>query len=323
MYSDEVLRGWGNRGYNWQAALTFQHELTTGIGVNVGYYRTWYGNFLVTDNTLVSPSDFDSYCIAAPTDSRLPNAASGSAALLEITPAKFGQVSNVVNLDSHYGGQSEVYDGVDVTLNARLGNGGLIGGGFATGRTVTDVCDVVDDVPEFAINLAATVALTTNSVVGPSNAPSRFCRMSPPWSALTQVKLFGTYPLPWDLRASFNYQHLPGVATTATYVISGAEIAAALGTPAGSRRPRHGNRRAARAAAAASREPLEPVELRAVAPVQSRRRQRAAGDRVAQRPEREHRPYARHALRARLGGGAWCAHPATDQACGAGGFLKF
>jgi hypothetical protein len=43
------------------------------------------------------------------------------------------------------------------------------------------------------------------------------------------VKLFGTYALPWDLRASFNYQHLPGVATTATYVISGAEITSALG----------------------------------------------------------------------------------------------
>jgi hypothetical protein len=251
VYSDEVLSGWGNRGYNWQAALTFQHELTTGIGLSVGYYRTWYGNFLVTDNALVSPSDFDSYCIAAPANTRLPNSGERICGLLEITPAKFGQVSNVVNLDSHYGGQSEVYDGVDVTLNARLGNGGLIGGGFATGRTVTDVCDVVDDVPEFAINLAATALLTTNSVAGPSNAPSRFCRMSPPWSALTQVKLFGTYPLPWDLRASFNYQHLPGVATTATYVISGAEIAAALGRQS-----------AAGARATASVELLEPQRLR-------------------------------------------------------------
>ena len=127
-------------------------------------------------------------------------------------------------------------------------------------------------VPEFAVNTAATVALTTNSVVGPNNAPSRFCHISPPWSALTQVKLFGTYALPWDLRASFNYQHLPGVATTATYVISGAEIAAALG-----RQPAAGARATAsveltRAAAAASRESIEPVELRALASVQPRRR---------------------------------------------------
>jgi hypothetical protein len=110
----------------------------------------------VTDDTLVSPSDYDSYCITAPSNSRLPDPGEQICGILEITPAKFGQVSNVVNLDRQYGGQSEVYNGVDVTLNARLGNGGLIGGGFATARTVTDVCDVVDDVPESAINLAAT-----------------------------------------------------------------------------------------------------------------------------------------------------------------------
>ncbi len=249
-YSDEVLHGWGNRGYNWQAAVSLQHELATGIGLNIGYYRTWYGNFAVTDNTLVSPSDYDSYCITAPTNARLPNSGQQVCDILEIKPAKFGQVNNVVNLDSQYGGQSEHYDGVDVTLNARLAGGGLIGGGFATGRTVTDICNIVDDVPELAINLAATALLTSNSVAGPSNAPSRFCRISPPWSALTQVKLFGTYSFPLDLRASFNYQHLPGVATTATYVVSGAEIATALG-----RAP------AAGARATANVEFLEPQRL--------------------------------------------------------------
>jgi hypothetical protein len=34
----------------------------------------------------------------------------------------------VVNLDSNYGGQTEVYDGVDINLNARFGRGGVIGG---------------------------------------------------------------------------------------------------------------------------------------------------------------------------------------------------
>jgi hypothetical protein len=250
-YSDEVLRGWGNRGYNWQGGLTFQHEVASGIGLNVGYYRTSYGNFYVTDNTLVSPSDYDSYCITAPTNARLPNSGKQVCDLLEIKPAKFGQVSNVVNLDSQYGGQSEMYEGIDITLNARFGNGGLIGGGFAAGRTVTDVCDIVDDVPEFAINMPATLFLTTNSVVGPNNAPSRFCHITPPWSALTQVKLFGTYPLPMDLRASFNYQHLPGIATTSTYVVSGAEIATAIGRPP-----------AAGARATAAVELLEPHRLR-------------------------------------------------------------
>jgi hypothetical protein len=94
-YADDVLHGWGNRGYNWQTALTFQHEVVTGLGLNVGYYRTWYGNFYVTDNTLVSPSDFDSYCITAPSDPQLPNPGERICGLLDVKPAKFGQVSNV------------------------------------------------------------------------------------------------------------------------------------------------------------------------------------------------------------------------------------
>jgi hypothetical protein len=231
VFSDEVLTGWGNRGYNWQAAIAFQHELRTGLGINVGYYRTWFGNFQVTDNLLVGPEDYDSYCIAAPNDSRLPNPGERLCGLLEITPAKFGRVSNIVNLSSQYGDQAEVYNGVDVTLNARFGNGGLLIGGISTGRTVTDICDIVAKVPEFAVNMAANVALTTNHANGPTNAPSQFCRVTPPWSALTQLKLSGAYTLPGNLSASVNYQNLPGIATTATHVVPGAQIAAALARP--------------------------------------------------------------------------------------------
>jgi hypothetical protein len=228
VFSDEVLRGWGNRGYNWQAAISVQHELATGLGLSVGYYRTWFGNFPVTDNVLVGPEDYDSYCIAAPNDTRLPNPGERICGLLEITPARFGQVSNVVNLASRYGDQTEVYDGIDVTLSARFGRG-LLTGGLSTGRTLTDICEIVAKVPEFAVNLPGNVPLTTNHENGPTNAPSRVCRVSPPWSALTQIKLSGTYALPWDLRASFNYQHLPGIATLASHVVPGAEITAALG----------------------------------------------------------------------------------------------
>ena len=152
-----------------------------------------------------------------------------------------------MNLDSNYGGQSEVYDGIDVTVNARLGGGMVIGGGIATGRTTTDACDIVDDVPEMA---AANAALTFNHPAGPNNAPSRFCRIQTPWSGLMQVKLFGTYQLPWELRASANYQHLPGLVTTARYTVSGAEMAAGLGRPP-----------AAGARATAAVELIEPQQL--------------------------------------------------------------
>ena len=47
-----------------------QHELMPNVGLTFGYFRTWYGNFRVTANDALTPSDFDSYCITAPTDSR-------------------------------------------------------------------------------------------------------------------------------------------------------------------------------------------------------------------------------------------------------------
>ena len=78
-YADDVLHGWGNRGYNWQGAVTVQHEVVTGLGLNVGYYRTSYGNFYVTDNTLVSPADFDS--VLHHRAERSPTAQSGRADL--------------------------------------------------------------------------------------------------------------------------------------------------------------------------------------------------------------------------------------------------
>ena len=64
-YPDDVLRGWGVRGYNWQFSGSVQHQLRDGLAVNVGYFRTWYGNFTVSENTAVTPGDFTSTASAS------------------------------------------------------------------------------------------------------------------------------------------------------------------------------------------------------------------------------------------------------------------
>jgi hypothetical protein len=213
-YADDIIRGFGAGPYSWQGSVSFQHELRPGLAVNVGYFRTWYGNFFATDNTSVGPEDFDRFCITAPNDSRLPNPGERVCDLLAIKPAKFGVINNVVTNAKNFGKQQDLHNAIDVTMNARFGNGGLLTGGVSTGKTVTDNCEILAKLPEMA---------TTNV------SPQRVCRIDPSLGAGTQFKLSGSYGLPWDLRLSANYQNTPGIETTATYVATNAEILPSLG----------------------------------------------------------------------------------------------
>ena len=223
-YGDDVTTG--NRGYNWQTSASIQQELRPGIALNVGYFRTWYGNFLVTDNQATTPGDYDPFCVTAPKDSRLPGGGGNQiCGLYDVKPALFGQVDNLVTQVAHYGKQTEVYTGMDVTLNARFARGGQLSGGLSTGQTVNDTCDL-NNLPQVQALLIQGVAASTTTVT--PRLPE-FCHVSPPWSAGTQVKLSLIYLLPWGLQPSVTLQNLPGVPITASYVATNAEIAPSLG----------------------------------------------------------------------------------------------
>jgi outer membrane receptor protein involved in Fe transport len=56
-----------------------------------------------------------------------------------------------------------------------------------------------------------------------------YCDVKPLWSSGTQVKLAGTYQLPWDLRVSGTFQNTAGPEITASYVATNAVIAPSLG----------------------------------------------------------------------------------------------
>ena len=64
-YSKEATEGFNKQSHHWQGSLSVQHELRPGIGLNVGYFRTWYGGFLVTDNPTVDPTSYNPSCITA------------------------------------------------------------------------------------------------------------------------------------------------------------------------------------------------------------------------------------------------------------------
>jgi hypothetical protein len=202
----DVVTGFGNRTYNWQASASVQHELRPGLSVNFGYFRTWYGNFTVTDNQAWLPSDFDHYCVPLPPDDRIPGAGGQMCGLYDITPAKRSLVDNVVKQSAVFGKQTEVFNGFDLTLQARFRDGALLSGGFSTGHTVTDNCNALPDSPD-----------------------RNFCRTVNPFAGQSQFKLSGAYPLPWEFQVSATYQDLPGIPVQASYVVSNALIVPTLG----------------------------------------------------------------------------------------------
>ena len=205
--SPDVITGWGVRGFNWEGSASLQHELRPGIALNVAYFRRWYGNFTVTDNLELAPSDFDPFCVTAPADQRLPGGGGNRiCGFYDISPAKFGRTNNLISQASNFGEQTEVFNGVDVTVNARFGGAGLLSGGVSTGRTVTDNCSVVVDSPQ-----------------------KQFCRDTVPFSGQTQLKFNGIYPLPWNLQASATFQSLPGIPISASHVVGNAAIIPSLG----------------------------------------------------------------------------------------------
>ena len=187
--------------------------------MEAGYFRRWYGNFAVTDNLALAATAFDSYCIPAPADSRLPGGGGSQiCGLYNVTQAKFSvPAQNFVTLASNYGKQIEHWNGMDVGVNARLVQGLLLQGGVGTGRTSTDNCAIVARVPE--VISTATTAL-----------PLGYCHVTS--NFLTGVKGVGSYTFPKvDIQVGGSFQSNPGPLVQATFNAPTALAAQSLGRP--------------------------------------------------------------------------------------------
>ena len=125
-------------------------------------------------------------------------------------------MQNVVKNAAEFGKQSERYNGVEANLRARLPRAGVLIGGVSVGRTSTNNCEVLRNLPEASIS-------------GTTITPLDNCEIVPPWAAGTQYRLSGVFSLPGDVRVSGTYQNIGGIATTASYVVNNAQVAGSLG----------------------------------------------------------------------------------------------
>lgn len=189
-YDRAIMEGWGVRPWNWEFSVGVQQEILPRLSASVGYFRRVNGNFFVTDNEALTAANYTQYSVTVPNDSRLPNAGQTITGLYDQNAIVVNR--NVVKASSVFGKQQQHWDGVDVTVDARLENGVFVQGGVSTGKTMTDNCDIVDDAPE---------------LLGAQSAS--FCHQET--SYLPQYKALASYQLPWyGVRVSGTFQSLPG-----------------------------------------------------------------------------------------------------------------
>ena len=229
-YDPSILTGWQARPYNWEFSTAVQHELVKGLGVDVGYFRRSYGNFVVVQNRALAPTDFTTYSIPVPVDPRLPNSGQTLGGIRDLNPNKVGQVDFLVTAADDFGGQTEVFNGVDFNANARLGRV-ILRGGVSTGKVTQDTCAITVGHPEVQVNATVGPATgpTTNAIASTQQSTS-YCHSVTPF--LTQAKLFAIYDVPKvGMAVAATLQNLPGPIITANYIATNAVIIPSLGRP--------------------------------------------------------------------------------------------
>src|SRR5215470_6045249 len=69
----DTMHGWGIRPYDWQYSVTVQQEIAPRVSVELTWARRSWGNHFFTDNRAISPQDFDTATITAPSNAALAN----------------------------------------------------------------------------------------------------------------------------------------------------------------------------------------------------------------------------------------------------------
>ena len=177
-------------------------ELRPGLGVSVNYFRREFHQISYTNSLSVPFSAYTPFQIPDPRNN------GDFMTVYNVSTAALAAPTNEVDTTS--ASNKTTFNGFDVGLNARFGNGAILTGGTSTGRSVQIACDVTD----------------------PNNL--RYCDQSAlSIPLLTTMKLSGSYPLKYGVRVSAVLQSTPGDALATTYVVTAASFRNVTGVAMG------------------------------------------------------------------------------------------
>ena len=225
-----VLSGWGVRPHDNQFTGTWQQQIAPRLSFDVSYTRRYFHGFLVTDDLSrhvggtptgdVSPF-YNTYTVAAPTDSRLPNG--GGYAITTYVPtvaAATTPTQQYITWDTTFGPERySMWHGVDLSVNSRL-KGITASFGTSTGRAIVDSCATATKYNQVGI-----------TEVGPD---PRGCRSVEPWQ--TTLRGLASYTIPKvDVLISATVRSQNPILSSASWIVPTATVVTpALGrTPVG------------------------------------------------------------------------------------------
>jgi hypothetical protein len=189
------------RPYNVEMTVSVQREVRPGMSVSAGYYHRHYYNLIYTDNTaLDAPGAFTASTIPNPCSTGTIVCGGNQPQTLtvyKISPALIGKGAPVVDRNSP--NNYRVYNGIEGSFMARIAGGAQVFGGVLVARQISSLCDSTDGTATIAFAQASDPNYTIYCDQSKFDLPFR-----------TQVKLGGTYPLPYGLNISGTFQSYPG-----------------------------------------------------------------------------------------------------------------
>jgi hypothetical protein len=209
-YDPAVLNGWGKRGYNVEYTVAAQHQLADRVSVHGGYYRRSFGNQTFTDDLRYDASSYDTFCINAPADPRLPYGNGNGyqvCGVHDLKPAVFQQglpARNLIRFSDDFGGETNMYQGMDINLEARLRNGAFLKGGLSATSRTFDNCNLI---------AAGLDAVQEAGSQGTEIYPDGTTACHREYGFRPDAKISGAYTLPWDIQLAGTYQFSRGVQT--------------------------------------------------------------------------------------------------------------
>jgi hypothetical protein len=189
-FDSTLMGGWGVRPSDWGFVASVQQQLVARTSVEFNYTRRWLNNFVATDNLATVTSDYRPFSVVAPSDSRLGGSSGQTLTGLfaQTQTAASAVPNNLATLSSNLGAtQYQRFNGFLMNVQSRVRSGMTLSGGFNTGKTIADNCEVRAQIPEL---LGTSTTLTAPAVT----ASNPWCHLDTGW--VTRATALASYIVP-------------------------------------------------------------------------------------------------------------------------------